>query len=400
MRLLHTGDWHLGKLLGPFSRLSEQAQFIDELVEIVKERAIDLVLVAGDVFDTHNPPAEAERLFYRALRALTGARGNGNIPVVVIAGNHDNYARLSASAPVSVLCGAMILDGIHITEPGDYHGFTVARSGDNFVEICLSDERAVIAAVPYPGEKRLNTVFTGTDDAGIRHEYSDKVGQLMADAASHFTPETVNLLTGHFYITGGSFSPDSERPLLVGGAYAVDSEKLPQDAQYIAMGHLHRAQAVSGHACAYYAGSPIQYAVSETGYAKCVIQVEVAPGQAPQTEKIYLRNYKPIEEWTAFSIEEAVDMAEACADAHCWAYLTVHTDRPFTQSELKRIRTAKRDLVEIRPVMTAVDAVCASSEAERERSPVETFAAFYQERRNAPPSDALMAMFTHMLSEH
>ena len=99
MRLLHTADWHLGRNLEQYSRLDEQAAFLDEINLICRDQSVDLVLVAGDVFDAYNPSAAAETLFYESLERLAD---NGSRSVVVIAGNHDNPDRLCAAAPLAL----------------------------------------------------------------------------------------------------------------------------------------------------------------------------------------------------------------------------------------------------------------------------------------------------------
>ncbi len=105
MRILHTSDWHLGRTLEGRSRLEEQVMFIDELCGIVEAEAVDLVLIAGDVFDTVNPPAAAEELFYDALNRLADGGKRG---IVVIAGNHDNPERLCAASPLAERNGIIL----------------------------------------------------------------------------------------------------------------------------------------------------------------------------------------------------------------------------------------------------------------------------------------------------
>lgn len=119
MRILHTADWHLGKTLEGRSRLEEQAEFLDELNQIVKDEHIDVVVMAGDAFDTVNPPARAEQLFYESLSALSD---KGKRQVVVISGNHDNPDRLSAASPLTNEQGIHLIgyptnDLIHVDVP-------------------------------------------------------------------------------------------------------------------------------------------------------------------------------------------------------------------------------------------------------------------------------------------
>ncbi|MEB9897801.1 exonuclease subunit SbcD, partial [Bacillus cereus] len=133
MRILHTADWHFGRTLEGRSRLQEQAAFVDELVALTEEERVDLVLIAGDVYDSVNPPAAAEQLFYEAAARLSDG---GRRPIVIISGNHDHPERLSASAPLVgergvFLIGQPTLEAVVVP---------CARTG----------EEAVIAALPYP----------------------------------------------------------------------------------------------------------------------------------------------------------------------------------------------------------------------------------------------------------
>ncbi|NLV35072.1 MAG: exonuclease subunit SbcD, partial [Clostridiaceae bacterium] len=106
MRILHTSDWHLGRNLEQISRIDEQRQFIDFLSETAQEQEIDLVLVAGDIYDTYNPSAAAEELFYDAIDRLNDG---GKRAVLVIAGNHDNPERLCAASPLASRRGIILL---------------------------------------------------------------------------------------------------------------------------------------------------------------------------------------------------------------------------------------------------------------------------------------------------
>ena len=119
MRFLHTSDWHLGKSLSGFSRAAEHEAFLDEVVQLAAD--VDLVIVAGDVFDTYNPPIEAEELFYDTMARIGDG---GRTAVVVIAGNHDSPDRLSAPVPLSATHGVFILG-----RPGDQVGARPAREG-------------------------------------------------------------------------------------------------------------------------------------------------------------------------------------------------------------------------------------------------------------------------------
>ena len=200
MRILHTSDWHLGKSLEQINRIEEQREFIDCLCKIVEEQKIDLVLVAGDIYDTYNPSAAAEELFYEAIDRLND---KGKRAVIVIAGNHDNPERLCAASPLAYKNGIILL-GYPGSDAGEYKmdsgNIKIADSGPGWLELCVPDceNHAVIITLPYPSESRLEEVLSQQADEGILQKaYSDKIGSIFASLGQKFREDTVNLAVGH-----------------------------------------------------------------------------------------------------------------------------------------------------------------------------------------------------------
>ena len=157
MRILHTSDWHLGKTLEGHDRHDEQVRFCDNLIDIVEENQVDLVLVAGDIYDSYNPPSSAETLFYRTIERL--AKG-GKRPVFIIAGNHDNPDRLESVKPLVEGLGITIL-GYPKSQAsmGSYRGFSIEEAQPGFTKLAIGDQKINIISLPYPSEKRLNDAF-------------------------------------------------------------------------------------------------------------------------------------------------------------------------------------------------------------------------------------------------
>ena len=403
MRILHTSDWHLGKSLEQISRLEEQREFIDFLCATVEEQKVDLVLVAGDVFDTYNPSAAAEELFYEAIDRLSC---KGKRAVVVIAGNHDKPERLCAASPLAYRNGIILL-GYPNSDAGEYStlggSIKLEASGPGWLELQIPgcDCNAVILTLPYPSEARLAEVLTLQADEGILQKaYSEKIGSLFADLSGHFREDTVNLAMAHLFMLGGKQS-DSERTLQVGGALTVAPEMLPAKAHYVALGHLHRPQQVKSAPCpAYYSGSPLAYSFSEAGYSKALYLIDAVPGQEAEVTPIYLSCGKPLCRWIAEEgIDQAMQWCEEGRDPNAWVDLEIVTDRVLTMEEQKRLRTLHPGIINIRPRLKTEAMEVSSPESREGKKIDELFTDFYQYRMGAEIPEALLQAFLEVLNE-
>ena len=174
MRILHTSDWHLGKSLETKTRYEEQQHFIDEISDIIDRKNIDVVILSGDVFDTSNPPAAAEAMFFNSIVRLAKDR---TVPVVVIAGNHDSPDRLLAGAGILRPYGVFIFG-----KPGDivpemkFDTYSISMDENGAVLIEKNGEKAVIAALPYVSDKRIDEIIGRSDDeAENALSYSEKI---------------------------------------------------------------------------------------------------------------------------------------------------------------------------------------------------------------------------------
>lgn len=396
MRILHTSDWHLGKYLEGQSRLDEQARFIEDFIELVREKEVDLIIIAGDIYDTANPPAKAEKLFYESMKALTD---NGDRVVLIIGGNHDSPERLMSSRPLATEQGIILLgkpkDKAYVGKVGNHE---VLDSGEGFLEISINDELVVILTLPYPSEQRLEEVFTrGEDEEEDRLSYSQKVGDIFKESAKKFRSDTINLATSHLFVLG-STSTDSERPIQIGGGMTVESFHLPKSAQYIALGHLHRAQRVGNTTNAHYSGSPLQYSRSEAGHKKYVYLVDLAVNEQAEIEKIELKNYKPIEIWKCIGIESAIEKCMENRDREVWVYLEIVTDRIITNSEIKSIKDIKSDILTITPILKNIEEE-SMEEDFREKNIVELFKEFYIYENQVEATEQVLEIFEEIVSE-
>lgn len=398
MRILHTADWHLGKNLEGVSRLDEQEKFLDDFVQIVKDNNIDLVIIAGDIYDSSNPPARAEKLFYRTLKMISN---DNRTATLVISGNHDNPDRLVAATPLAMEHGIIMVGTPKTIVPiGSYGCCNIIESGEGYIEVEINHEKAVIITVPYPSEKRLNEVIYKDmeEDEEKAVSYSDKIFSLFNDLKKYFREDTINIVVSHLF-TMGSEEGGSERSIQLGGTYIVDSSCFPKEAQYIALGHVHKSQIVPGtNKRAIYSGSPLQYNKKEINFIKKCYIVELKAKEEAIIEEVELKTYKPIDIWKCDSIEEAIDKCKKNADRDSYVYLEVKTDRYIRQEEIKEMKGYKDDILEITPIIEGVD-VDYDYEEVSSKSFEELFVDFYKKERKLEPEQEVIDTLLSVMRE-
>lgn len=399
MRILHTGDWHLGKNLEGQSRMDEQEEFLKDFVNIVEENNIDLVIIAGDVYDTSNPPARAEKMFYDTLKRISR---NGERLTLVISGNHDNPERLVAAGPLAMDHGIIMVGTPKtVVQPGSYGKHRLIESGEGFIEIEVNRERAVILTVPYPSEKRLNEIlYSGMESEEEKlMSYSDRIHELFYSLESHYREDTINLVVSHLFAMGSEES-GSERSIQLGGSYIVNSSCFPESAQYIALGHVHKPQIVPGtNKRARYSGSPLHYNKKEISFKnKCFI-VDVKSGEDSLIEEVEIKVYKPIEVWKCNGVEEAILKCEENKDRNCWVYLEISTDRYINEDEIKKMKILKRDILEIMPKIIGVEEEVENARSLSEKSFEEIFKDFYKRERGVDAEDEVVDLLMSIISE-
>lgn len=270
MKILHTADWHVGKTLGGRGRAAEHEAVLDEIAELARREHVDVVLVAGDVFDSVSPGPESERIVYDALLAL-----GRQAPVVVIAGNHDHERRLAAVAPVFSLANVIV--GRLAAEPLEIE----TRDG----------ERARVALLPWLSQRYVikadNLMVKDADE--LSGQFAERMGRIVAAVTEGFADDAVNVVLGHVTILGGR-PGGGERTAQTISDYWVSPTVFPAGAHYVALGHLHRMQRMPGACPIYYAGSPLQLDFSDVDDSKHVLIVEASPRRPAVVEPIELRS--------------------------------------------------------------------------------------------------------------
>jgi exonuclease SbcD len=281
VKILHTSDWHVGKVLKGQSRLDEQIAVLAEVVGVAEAQKPDLVIMAGDLFDVAAPGADAEKVVIRALTALRRHAAD----VVVIAGNHDNAARLDALRPWA--------DGVGITLRGQ-----VGKPADHLITgVTPGGEAWRLAALPFVSQRyavRASEMFE-LSAAEASATYADHVARLFATVTESFTDQsdTINLVTAHLTVVGGKLG-GGERDAHTIEAYAVPSSIFPAAAHYVALGHLHRAQRVNGPCPAHYCGSPFAVDFGEEENTPSVSIVEVTAKRAARVRQVPIASSVPL----------------------------------------------------------------------------------------------------------
>jgi exonuclease SbcD len=281
MKILHTSDWHVGKVLKGQSRVDEQLAVLAEIVSIAEAERPDLVIMAGDLYDTATPTADTKKIVIRALTALR----RHSAAVVVVAGNHDHGGEVDALRPWA--------DGVGITLRG-----ALGKADDHLVTgVTPRGEAWRLAAVPFISQRfavRASEMFE-LSLADASATYADHVARLFAALTESFNDgsKTVNLAAGHLTVFGGKLG-GGEREAHTIEAYAVPSTIFPASTHYVALGHLHRRQQIPGPCPVHYCGSPFAVDFGEEENSPSVSIVETTADTAAKVREVPITSAVPL----------------------------------------------------------------------------------------------------------
>lgn len=256
MKIIHTADWHLGQTFYGYERREEHAVFLDWLCRIVAEKQCNLLLIAGDVFDTPNPSAAAQRMYYHFLKRIT--EENPNLQIIVTAGNHDSAARIEAPAPLLESFNIFVSGIVHYcNEEIDYDSMIVPlRCGG----CCL--------AVPYL--RHNDHPEADSYGEGVKKLYSQLYNRAVERG---FSPV---IAMGHLQASGAQVSVgDSCESLVIGGLEGIGTSITDEGIAYTALGHLHKAQRVGGRENVRYSGSPLPMSFAEKNNRQSVCEIDI-----------------------------------------------------------------------------------------------------------------------------
>lgn len=401
MRLLHTSDWHLGQNFFGFSRHYEHQQFLDWLLITLKEQYIDVLLIAGDIFDTANPPSSAQQQFYKFLCA---AKANTpHLQVVIIAGNHDSPTRLEVPTP--------FLAAIDMTVVGQVQRKQQHIDLESLL-VPLHNQQGEIAAwclaVPFLRPNDVPRVDGANDAylAGIDALYQ----QVTALAKTKRQKGQALIAMGHCHLLGGEISSDSERKLVMGGIEMLSSQIFDQELAYVALGHLHLAQQVGAEHIRY-SGSPLPMSFSEIHYPHQVLKIELSNQSATEITSIKIprsvalqrlpEKPAPIDE--VLTLLEQQDWPSVCEEQQPYLQVRVLLDKPEPSLRHKLEHALQDKAVRLVKIETSYPQQHQEHsqnillEDVSKLQPEDIFLRMYQERFQNQPDNQLLTAFRDLL---
>lgn len=309
-RLLHTADWHVGKSLLGASRDAEHRAVLTEIRDVAIDHDVDAVVVAGDLFDQANPSAGAARIVYEGLLALREAVGT----VVVVAGNHDSPKRWTSVRDLLQAAGIHVIAEV---APRDAGGRVVFTAGDG--------TECELVGLPWVFERRLVRTAHALGLPPVEG-YANGMRAVVGSLAPTSVRESARpaVLVGHAHVDGAALG--SGRSLPPGTGCAIPTRVFPESFAYVALGHIHRAQALRGAVVpTHYSGSPLQLDFGEAGDEKSVRLVDVDRDRPAFVREVPLEAGRPLV--ALHGTLEELEAQWGDAEHDCWLAVTVRCRR-------------------------------------------------------------------------
>lgn len=408
LRIIHTADWHLGHSLHGVSRDYEHECFLDWLLGCLEERQADALLIAGDLFDSANPPASAQAMLYRFV--VEARRRLPRLQIVAIAGNHDSAARLEAPSP--------ILDALNVHVVGTPRRLPDGRLDAERLLVPLYDRAGGLAAwgvaVPFLRPSDLRSEGENGEDplvSGVSGLYAEAIAA--ADAKREEGQALIAI--GHCYMTGTRLSELSERKILGGNQHALPATLFPEQVSYAALGHLHLAQMVGGHGHIRYSGSPIPLSLDERGYPHQVVQLDLEGSEVAALEAVRIPRFVDVLRVPEQGSERVEQVEAALAEfpfdpalrPECHPYLEVVVKLERPDPGLRQRIESVLDGRPVRLLKLTSDyagrpaGLAAATPAQRleELDPDGVFTERYRQQYRGEPPGELMAAFHELLEQ-
>ncbi len=326
MKILHTADWHIGKVLHKYALRDELLLFFDWLIELIKSEQVDLLLVSGDIFDLANPAVVDRQVYYQLLSRLIKL----NVEVIITGGNHDAVGLLNAPQTVLNELKITVIGG---AEEDLNNELIEVKNAQGQLEV-------VVAAVPFLRDKDLRSRDIDAQHAnrteaireGVKKHYAD-----IADICSEKYPEVPIIAMGHLYAKGVTTS-DSERDIHIGNAASIDSSIFSDVYDYVALGHIHRPQIVDKSDYIRYSGSPIALSFSEKTDKKSLVIIEVSKGKITPPQIIEIPKFRSLSKFSGDLETVKKKIAEFKPDYPLKSFVEIEvTEQTFSALTLQEV---------------------------------------------------------------
>ncbi|MGO8958910.1 MAG: exonuclease SbcCD subunit D [Streptosporangiaceae bacterium] len=302
MKILHTSDWHVGKVLKGRDRSDEHDAVLRSIVQTARNEDVDLVLIAGDLFESSAPTPKAQGL---VMRALLGLREDGR-QVVAIGGNHDNASLLD-----SVYRPALGELGLHILGTPK-----APASGGTLRLTTRGGEPLTVAAMPFLSQRYAVRAAELLLHEAAEHalDYARRIASMISLLTEQFTADSVNIVMAHATLLGGRRG-GGERDVQTTFEYEVPSSIFPSSAHYAALGHLHRQQEIPAPCPAFYSGSPLAIDFGEEANQPGALIVTAAPGIRADARRVDIAGGRPLRTLRG-SLDHVIEEGERAGDAY------------------------------------------------------------------------------------
>ena len=406
MILLHTSDWHLGQNFFGFSRQYEHQQFLDWLLLVLVEQQIDVLLIAGDIFDTANPPSSAQQQFYQFLCAAK--LETPHLQVVIIAGNHDSPTRLEVPMPFLTALDMVVTGQVTWQEQKiDVERMVIPLKN------CHGEINAWCLAIPFLRPNDVPKVENAKD------AYLDGIAALYQQALDHAlrtraTGQAI-IAMGHCHMLAGKISEDSERKLVMGGIEALSTTIFVFEIAYVALGHLHLAQQVGDDTRIRYSGTPLPMSFSEEHYQHEVRIIDLAGDSVAKTSSLLIprtvplfkiphKEAKPLNEVLALLAQQQWPTFPEQQQPYLLVRVLLDKPEPTLRQHIEHALEGKA--VRLVKIETSYPKTSQQTEKNlglediQRLQPEDVFLTMYQQKFAASPSTELLMAFRDLLSQH
>jgi len=363
MKILHTSDWHIGQKFMGKSRLEEHEAFLSWLFETIEKEKVDLLIVAGDIFDTGNPPNYALELYYNFLKRLFSIE---NLTIIITAGNHDSVSTLKASKELLEVLN------VHVITSGD-------EDENELISIYHDGVlQGVVCAVPFLRDSIVRKSVSGETindkesslNEGIKQHYIDVYGEAIKLTKENNLPI---IATGHLTTVGGRAS-ESERDIYIGGTLDIGSDFLGKYFDYVALGHLHINQTV-GVEHVRYSGSPIPLSFSESTQTKKV-NIITFEDKVAKVEELEIPLYKKLLVLKG-DLKSVKKELENITDKTTWIEIHLKDENPLFANQAIREYAVELELIILAIKIDRTEKILRAKELNvmslDELSPIEVF---------------------------